>query len=77
MDDLYTKWKVMWDAKEWGTQGFFLAMAIVGVVIMTHPLRANYEGTATKKGVIFAIGLLYLILVIVGYFQMEPKVSSY
>lgn len=77
MDDLYTKWKTMWDAKEWGTQGFFLAMAIVGIMIMANPLRANSEGTAVKKGITFAIGLAYLILVIVGYLQLVPKISSY
>lgn len=77
MDDLYTKWKAMWDAKEWGTQGFFLAMAIIGLVIMTNPLRSNAEGTAVKKGITFAIGLGYLILVIVGYLQLVPKISSY
>ena len=77
MDDLYTKWKAMWDAKEWGTQGFFMAMAIVGVLIMANPLRANYEGTAVKKGITFAIGLAYLIIVIIGYFQLVPKISSY
>ena len=77
MDDLYTKWKAMWDAKEWGTQGFFLAMAIVGVVIMTSPLRAENEGTAAKKGITFAIGLAYLVIVVIGYFQLVPKISSY
>lgn len=77
MDDLYTKWKTMWDAKEWGTQGFFLAMAIIGLVIMSQPFRSNSEGTAMKKGITFAIGLGYLILVIVGYFQLVPKISSY
>ncbi len=77
MDDLYTNWKAMWDAKEWGTQGFFLAMAIVGLMIMANPLRANSEGTAVKKGITFAIGLAYLILVIVGYLQLVPKISSY
>lgn len=77
MDDIFTKWKIMWDAGEWGTQGFFIAMAIVGVVIMANPFSANAEGTAVKKGITFAIGLSYLILVIVGYFQLVPKASSY
>jgi len=52
-------------------------MAIIGLVIMTNPLRANSDGTAVKKGITFAIGLAYLILVIVGYFQLVPKISSY
>ena len=49
MDDLYTKWKVMWDAKEYGTQGFFFVSAIVALFIMTGPLRATNDGTAAKK----------------------------
>jgi len=77
MDDLFTKWKVMWDAKEWGTQGFFIVSAVVALIIMYGPLRATSEGTMTKKGITFAIGLAYLILVIVGYFQLVPKISSY
>ncbi len=77
MDDLYTKWKVMWDAKEYGTQGFFFVSAIIALVIMSVPLRATSEGTAAKKGFTFAIGLAYLILVLVGYFQLVPKISAY
>ncbi|MDW3095816.1 MAG: hypothetical protein R8G33_09110 [Gammaproteobacteria bacterium] len=77
MDDIFSKWKVMWDAKEWGTQGFFFVSAVIALVIMSGPLRATNEGTATKKGLTFAIGLAYLILVIVGYFQLVPKISSY
>ena len=77
MDDLYIKWKTMWDAKEYTTQFFFLFSAIIGLVIMAGPLRANAEGTATRKGITFAIGLGYLILVIVGYLQLVPTVSPY
>jgi len=77
MDDLYTKWKHMWDAKEYGTQGFFLACAIIAILIMSGPLRATNEASIGKKSFTFAVGLAYLILVIVGYFQLVPKVSSY
>ena len=77
MDDIFSKWKIMWDAKEWGTQGFFMAMAIVAVLIMANPFRATTEGTMVKKGITFAIGLTYLVLVLIGYFQLVPKASSY
>ncbi len=77
MDDLFTKWKSMWDAKEYGTQGFFFVCAVIALVIMSGPLRATNEGTMTKKGITFAIGLAYLILVIVAYFQLVPKTSAY
>ncbi len=77
MDDIFSKWKIMWDAKEWGTQGFFMAMAIVAVLIMANPFRAATEGTMVKKGITFAIGLTYLVLVLIGYFQLVPKASSY
>ncbi len=77
MDDLYIKWKTMWDAKEYTTQFFFLFMAIIGLIIMSGPFRSNNEGTMVKKGMTFAIGLGYLILVIVGYLQLVPTVSPY
>ena len=77
MDDLYIKWKTMWDAKEYTTQAFFFVNAAIAIFIMTGPLRANNEGTAARKGMTFAIGLAYLILIIVGYFQLVPTVSPY
>lgn len=77
MDDIYTKWKAMWDAKEYTTQGFFFVSAVIALIIMSGPLRANNEATMAKRGLMFAIGLGYLILVIVGYLQLVPKVSSY
>ena len=67
----------MWDAKEYTTQAFFFASAVIALIIMSGPLRANNEGTATRKGITFAIGLGYLILVIVGYLQLVPTVSPY
>lgn len=77
MDDLYVKWRTMWDAKEWSTQGFFFVNALVAFVIMSQPLKANNEGTAAKKGMTFGIGLAYLIVVIIGYLQLVPTVSPY
>ena len=77
MDDIYIKWKTMWDAKEYTTQLFFLFNAIVAFVIMYKPMQANSEATAVKRGITFAVGLGYLIIVIVGYLQLVPTFSPY
>jgi len=74
---LYDKWKMMWDAKEWSTQGFFLANAFVALVIMSQAIRNNDGSTATKRGITFGIGAIYLVVVVVGYLQMVPTVSPY
>ena len=39
--DLYDKWKMMWDAKEWSTQGFFLVNAFVALVIISQAVKNN------------------------------------
>ena len=77
MDDLYIKWKTMWDAKEYTTQLFFLFNAVVAFVIMYKPMQPNNEATAVKRGITFAVGLGYLVIVIVGYLQLVPTVSPY
>jgi len=77
MDDLYIKWRTMWDAKEYTTQLFFLFNVIVAFVIMRQPLKAGNEGTMAKRGFVFAIGLGYLILVVIAYLQLVPTVSPY
>ena len=77
MDDLYIKWKTMWDAKEYTTQAFFFMNAIIALIIMSGPLRANNEGTMVKRGLTFGMGLGYLVLVIIGYLQLVPTVSPY
>lgn len=77
MEELYTKWKIMWDAKEYTTQAFFFANVVVALMIMSIPLRAGNEGTLVKRSLIFSLGLGYLILVIIGYLQLVPTVSHY
>ncbi len=74
---LYDKWKMMWDAKEWSTQGFFLANAFVALVIMSQAIRNNDGSTVTKRGITFGIGAIYLVVVVVGYLQLVPTVSPY
>lgn len=78
MDDLYTKWKTMWDAKEYTTQIFFLLNVIIALYIGSRGMTASAQGsTMAKRGMIFGIGVAYLILVLVAYFQLVPKVNPY
>lgn len=78
MDDLYTKWKTMWDAKEFTTQIFFLIHVFIAFYIASRGMTASAQGsTMAKRGMIVSIGLAYLILVLVGYFQLVPKVNPY
>lgn len=78
MDDLYTKWKTMWDAKEYTTQIFFLLQAIIAFYITSRGMGTSAQGsTMAKRGMIVGIGIAYLILVLVGYFQLIPKINPY
>ncbi len=78
MDDLYIRWRTMWDAKEYTTQLFFLANVIIALVIASKPFRMSEEGTTiAKRGVTFALGIGYLVLVLVAYFQLVPTFSPY
>ena len=78
MDDLYIKWKTMWDAKEYTTQLFFLANVIIALIIAAKPFSADAAGTTiAKRGMTFVLGIGYLILVLVAYFQLVPTVSPY
>jgi len=74
---LYDRWKMMWDAKEWSTQGFFLANAFVALVIMSQAMKNNDGSTATKRAITFGIGAIYLVVVVIGYLQLVPTVSPY
>ena len=77
MDDLYIKWKTMWDAKEYTTQLFFLANVVIALIIAAKPFQAGNEGTAVKRFMTFGLGIGYLVLVVVAYFQLVPTVSPY
>lgn len=78
MDDLYTKWRTMWDAKEHTTQLFFLANVIIAIYIGSRAFTANAaEGTASKRRIILGLGVGYFILVLAAYFQLVPKVNPY
>ena len=78
MDDLYSGWKMMWDAKEYTTQLFFLANVIIALIIASKPFVGDHEGdTMAKRGIMFGLGVGYLILTLVAYFQLVPTVSPY
>ena len=78
MDDLYTKWRTMWDAKEYTTQLFFLANVIIAFYIGSRAFSASASGgTATKKFITLGLGVGYFILVLVAYLQLVPKVNPY
>ena len=77
MDDLYTKWKTMWDAKEPTTQMFFLINAIIALIISSKAFTKNSETTTAKRAIILSIGIGYLAIVITGYLQLVPTVSPY
>jgi hypothetical protein len=79
MDDpsLYIKWKTMWDAQELTTQLFFLANVIIGLVIAMQPFRGGKGGSAVKRGMVFALGTGYVVLVLIAYFQLVPTFSPY
>ena len=77
MDDLYTKWKTMLDAKEPTTQMFFLINAIIALIITSKAFTKNSETTTAKRVITFLIGIGYLAIVITGYLQLVPTVSPY
>ena len=78
MEDLFVKWRTMWDAKELTVQLFFLANLIIAFYVATLPLRSSgKEITAANKMIMLGFGIGYAILVIVAYFQLVPTFSPY
>ena len=78
MDELFVKWRTMWDAKELTTQLFFLFNFIAALYIASIPFRASgSEITAANRGIMIVFGIGYAILVLVGYFQLVPTFSPY
>lgn len=78
MEDLFVKWRTMWDAKEYTTQLFFLANLVIALYIASLPIRSTgKEITATNKTIMIVFGLGYAILLIFSYFQLVPTFSPY
>ena len=78
MEELFVKWRTMWDAKEYTTQLFFLANLIIAGYITWSPFRtAGSDITALNRGIIVAFGIFYEILTVFAYFQLVPTFSPY
>ncbi|MEJ2114512.1 MAG: hypothetical protein P8X88_00245 [Gammaproteobacteria bacterium] len=78
MDDLYTKWRTMWDAKEYTTQFFFLANFLFAIYIASIPMRSSGKDiTVLNRTIMIAFGIGYAILVLFAYFELVPTFSPY
>ena len=77
MDDLYIKLKTMCDAKEPTTQIFFLANAIIALVIASKAFSKTSETSTGKRLITLVVGIGYLAVVVTGYLQLVPTVSPY
>ena len=78
MDDLFIKWRTMWDAKEYTTQFFFLANLLVALYIASIPMRSTGRYvTALNRTIMVVFGIGYAILVIFAYFELVPTFSPY
>ena len=78
MDDLFIKWRTMWDAKEYTTQFFFLANLLVALYIASIPMRSTgRDVTALNRTIMVVFGIGYAILVIFAYFELVPTFSPY
>ena len=78
MDDLFVKWRTMWDAKEYTTQIFFLVNFLVALYISSIPLRSSGKDISVLNRTIMAVfGISYALLVLFAYFQLVPTFSPY
>ncbi len=78
MEELFVKWRTMWDAKELTTQLFFLFNFVVALYIAAIPFRSTGKDiTAVNRGIMIVFGLGYAILVLIAYFQLVPTFSPY
>ena len=78
MEELFVKWRTMWDAKEYTTQLFFLFNLIFAFYVTWLPFRASSkEITATNRGIMIVFGIGYALLTIYAYFQLVPTFSPY
>jgi len=78
VEELFIKWRTMWDAKEHTTQLFFLVNLIFAGYITWTPFRTSATDiSAMNRGVIIVIGIGYAILTIFAYLQLVPTFSPY
>ncbi len=78
MEELFVKWRTMWDAKEYTTQLFFLFNLIFAFYITWLPFRASGKDiTAFNRGIMIVFGIGYALLTSVAYLQLVPTYSPY
>lgn len=78
MDDLFVKWRTMWDAKEYTIQLFFLANFIIALYIASIPLRSTGKDiTALNRTILILFGIGYAVMIVFAYFQLVPTFSPY
>lgn len=78
MEELFIKWRTMWDAREFTTQLFFLFNLVFALYIASIPLRSSTrEITAINRGIMITFGIGYAILTIIAYLQLVPTFSPY
>ncbi len=78
MDDLFVKWRTMWDAKEYTVQAFFMINFLIALYVASLPLRSTGKDiTAVNRGIMLAFGIGYAILIIFAYLQLVPTFSPY
>lgn len=78
MDDLFIKWRTMWDAKEYTIQLFFLFNLCAALYIASLPLRSSGKDiTSLNRTIMIVFGLGYALLVVFAYLQLVPTFSPY
>ncbi|QMU61863.1 MAG: hypothetical protein GKR92_09215 [Gammaproteobacteria bacterium] len=78
MDDLFIKWRTMWDAKEYTIQLFFLFNFLTALYVASLPLRSGGKDiTAMNRSIMIGFGVGYAVLVVFAYFQLIPTFSPY
>ena len=78
MDDLFIKWRTMWDAKEYTIQLFFLFNFLTALYVASLPLRSSGKDiTAVNRAIMIGFGIGYAFLVLFAYLQLVPTYSPY
>jgi hypothetical protein len=78
VDDLFIKWRTMWDAKEYTIQLFFMANFLIALYVASLPLRSTGKDiTSVNRGIMLTFGIGYAILIIFAYLQLVPTFSPY
>ncbi len=78
MEELFIKWRTMWDAKEHTTQIFFLFNVLFAAYVTWLPFRASsVDVTVLNRRLMVIFGITYALLTIYAYFSLVPTFSPY